>query len=187
VQKSTAQKMIFVVGLPAVGKTRHAKNLSQKSGIHHIDIDELAAVCFEPPEENPYGDETKKERERLRMWGAYNTLCTAADHNLGLGNSVIVSATFSRGKYWNELFLPMLQRHPDVEPIVIWCQIISVNETDLVAERIDRAGYLGGCKSVKHYLADKKRYEPPPSHIPRIDIDTSKPFDWNSPRVLELV
>jgi hypothetical protein len=55
----------------------------------------------------------------------------------------------------------MLKGHPTIIPYVLWCKI-EKHEQQEVLKRLNREGYLGGCRSVDHYFSDKERYAPPP-------------------------
>ncbi|MDP2598457.1 MAG: hypothetical protein Q8P49_01355 [Candidatus Liptonbacteria bacterium] len=179
-------KLIFLVGLPTTGKSSLGKRLQEVTGIRFLDIDSLAFLCFGLPESNAYSSDESKERDRRRMLGAYHVLATATYFNLARSDSLIIAATFSRPLYWEELFLPILGKYAGTEPRVIWHQILH-NEERTVTERLSRDGYLGGCKSLDHYLKDKARYVPPPTELPQIILDTSRPPDVCLAQALEFI
>lgn len=184
-------KLIFLIGLPATGKTSLGETLQARTGIRYLDIDKIAYIFFGPHEREAYRTPEGRERSRRRMWGAYNVLCTATNFCLELGDSTIISATFSRDKYWKELFLPVIDLHREATggqfaAKVIWLQI-QHNEERIVDERVTRTHYEGGCTSVAHYMDDKSRYMPPPAHLPILIVDSSQPLESYLEQVLKFI
>lgn len=179
-------KLIFIVGLPTTGKSMLGARIKSETGIHFLDIDDVAHLCFGPPERDPYATPGGMDRDRKRMFGAYNVLATAANFNLTRGDSIIVAATFSRPTYWNDIFLPIAKQNSGTEIRVVWCRILN-NEETAVTKRVARDGYNGACKSLDHYLKDRSRYIAPPEELPQIVVDTSRPLEAYINDVLEFI
>ncbi|MDO8536897.1 MAG: AAA family ATPase [bacterium] len=178
-------KLIFTVGLPTSGKSTLGAQLGSRTETRFLDIDELASLCFGPPEENPYATPEGADRDRKRMFGAYNVLATAVNFSIACGDSIIIAGTFSRLAYW-DLFLPIIKQHPGIEVRVVWCRILH-DEESIVTKRVERRGYRGGCRSLEHYLKDRERYVPPPQGIPQMIVDSSQPLEAYMDAVVEFV
>ena len=149
--------IVVIAGLPTTGKTTLGRALAKETGLYFIDIDEGPANCVFPQETNPYGSDESCARERGRMAIAYSVLHAAVEANLLQGFSVIVSATYSR--YISQDFLKQaIERGNGIMKIIL-CQYNDVSEEieRRVANRLS-LGAVGGCRSVSHYLDDKKRY-----------------------------
>jgi len=150
--------VIVIAGLPTSGKTTLGNALTEKTGLHFIDIDEGPASCAPPQEPDPYRSDEARTRERGRMTVAYTILHAAVEANLAQGFSIIIAATYSR--HTNQDFLQAAIERGGGDLKVIWCQY---NDTEEEIERrvADRLahGAVGGCRSVSHYQDDKSRYE----------------------------
>lgn len=170
-------RLVILAGLPTTGKTALGASLAEATRVRFLDVDESATACFGPPVSGPYATEEGKARDRNRMMGAYKLLSVAADFYLRRGDSLIVAATFSRPEYWEQLFLPLLDRHPGIRPCVVLSVIPDSQEGLAVTERLGRSDYRGGCKDIEHYRADKNRYAAPPAALNQITLDRTIPLE----------
>jgi len=166
------EKTVFcVMGLPLSGKTTVCEILSKELGIHYIDIDDGPAKCVKPREEEPYRTPESTSTERKRMNAAYIILHSAVGVNLQMGWPCIVSATYSR-KSSLKFLRDAVERQGGYLKIIL-CHFNDTNEE--IVRRLNirlREGEPGGCRSVKHYLSDKERFEMP--ETPFLEINTSQ-------------
>lgn len=90
--------VVVIAGLPAVGKGTLARALSARTGIRHVDIDDNVRLpIFGLPHLDSYTDQVLMEKGRMQMGFAYDGLLQIAVRGyLTLGESIIVTATFSR-------------------------------------------------------------------------------------------
>lgn len=153
-----SETVIVIAGLPITGKSSLGRALAQATGLHFVDIDEGSASCAPPQESNPIFSNETRSRERARMTVAYTVLHAAVEANLRQDFSIIISVTYSR--HTNQDLLQEATKRGGGELKVIWCQYHDTPEEvgRRVADRLAR-GAVGGCRSVAHYLDDKRRYE----------------------------
>ncbi len=170
------------MGLPLSGKTTLGNRLSGLTGIHYVDIDDGPVHCGPPQEENPLRSDESRARERKRMTVAYTVEHAAVKANLEAGFSLIISATYSRKS--NQEFLRKAVEGGGGELKLIWCKFNDTEEeiARRVNERLAKEA-PGGCRSVEHYLDDKKRYEG--TDLPHLLLDPSTIEDWD--RVLRYI
>ncbi|MDO8557226.1 MAG: AAA family ATPase [Candidatus Jorgensenbacteria bacterium] len=150
--------VIAIMGIVLSGKTTLGKELSQRTGIHHIDIDDGPARCAPSQEPEPYSSDEKRDRERRRMAVAYSVLHEAITANVTAGFPIIVSAAYSSRKSQEYLCRAVEQNGGKLK--LIWCTFEDTDEeiNRRIRERLAN-GDPGGCRSVEHYLDDKSRYE----------------------------
>ena len=174
------QRLIVVCGLPLTGKSTVAQGLSSQLGIHHVDIDaQVRFPLLGPPDPNPYRSPEAEALSRKEMGECYDLLIHAARSNLALGRSVIITATFSSLRS-RENLTRILQEYPSVDLRIVVCGTDRENvERDEIERRLAARAfgkdYFGGCNSVEHYLADKKRYAPWTDDLPHLALDTFAP------------
>jgi len=150
--------VIAIMGLPLSGKTTLGKKLSEKLGLHFIDIDDGPANCAPPRNSSPYSSEEKRNYERNRMVICYRVLHEAVAANLSAGNSFLISATYARQR--SQKFLINAVRKSGGNLKLVWCHFDDQAReiSKRIEDRKDR-GKIGGCRSLSHYLDDKERFE----------------------------
>lgn len=176
------QHLIVVCGLPLTGKSTITQFLSSQLGIQYIDIDSnVRFPLFGKPDPNPYHSPETEALSRKEMGECYDLLIHAARSNLTLGKSVIITATFSSLRS-RENLTQIVQDYPSVKLSIIVCGCWIEHE-DAEKKEIERRletrtfgkDYFGGCNSVEHYLADKKRYAVWTNELPHLNLDTFPP------------
>jgi len=186
----TSGKTLFVVvcGWPLSGKSTLASRLAETLCTRHLDINlNVRAPIFGPPKFESY--EEFRETDRKEMIGSYEILLHAAEVLLHLRRSVIVSATFSRKKYQDDLY-SFFRRLTQFKIIlrIIWC-LPTNDPEDEIMRRIEsrranedlaiacgHSRYTDPVNSVERYLEVKSRYEAlDATLLPHLRIDTSAP------------
>ncbi len=150
--------VIAITGLPTSGKTSLGKALAEALGIHFVDIDAGPSLCGPPQEMDPHATDEKLTREQKRMRVAYTVLHAAVESNLDQGFPLVVCATYSR--HGSQEFLRKAVEGKGGVLKVILCKYDDTPEEidRRIAERL-RTGATGGCRSTKHYLTDRDRFE----------------------------
>lgn len=170
------RQVIIFAGLPLTGKTTLAKRVSERLGVRHLDIDEnIRFPIFGYPDPDPYRSSETREQSRFQSGWCYDLLFHALDAHLAMGYSVIMTATFSR-KLYRENLLKIIAKHPNVLLKIVWCTARREDtEVEEVVRRLNSRGkdHPGGCISVEHYLDDKRRYVP--MDLPHLELDTFPP------------
>ncbi|TSC71102.1 MAG: hypothetical protein G01um101470_745 [Parcubacteria group bacterium Gr01-1014_70] len=175
------QRLIVICGLPLTGKSTNAQLLSKQLNIHHVDIDaNVRNPLFGLPDPNPYKSAESEAMLRKEMGECYDLLIHATRSNLSLGRSVIITATFSSLRS-RENLTRILHEYPSLSLHTIVCgtKREGVEENEIkrrLATRVFGKDYFGGCNSVEHYMADKKRYAPWTDELPYLELDTFPPY-----------
>lgn len=177
-----SQYLIVVCGLPLTGKSTIAQFLSSQLRVHHVDIDTHVRIpLLGSPDPNPYRSSEAEAVSRAEMEQCYDLLIHAARSNLVLGRSLIITATFSSLRS-RENLTQLLRDYPSLKIPIIVCGCW-IDREDVERKEIERRleirtfgkDYFGGCNSLEHYLADKKRYAPWTNNIPHLKVDTFFP------------
>ena len=162
-----------VCGWPLSGKTTLARILADDLDIAYVDIDEHVRLpVFKLPNPHPSNKEEMK-MDGLQMKWSYYLLYTAIDGYLEIGKSVIVTATFSRARYW-EPVVASLAKYPEARFKVIWCR---PNDSEsMIEERLSQrefgVNYWSAVNSYERYKEIRDRYEP--ITLPHLLLDTSR-------------
>lgn len=170
-------RLIVICGWALSGKSTIAAGIKGNLDFdtHWIDIDEIRFLNFGPPNPRPDTSEELMQRDRMEMKGSYELLYATIEKNLVMGKSVLVTATFSRARYWNEI-LEILKRCPEVNVKVVSCepQNDSKKETrNRINGRVFGKNTWSAVNSIKRYNEVKDRYESPP--LPHLKLDSSPP------------
>lgn len=167
------KKLIVICGLPLSGKSTIAKMVSEKLGIHWVDIDDVRRFCVGIPYPRPDDSPELMKKDEREMRAAYQILLYAADINLKMERSIIITATFSRRIRQQEI--TSLCRKHSIIPKIIQCifQNDSKKEIERRLERGFGEKYYGGVNSYDRYLEVKARYQS--IELPHLKIDTSPP------------
>ena len=148
--------LIVVCGLPLSGKTTIAEKLAPKLGVEHRDVDnDIRFPIFWRPPEQADLSERGKTRERNEMLSAYRVLLCAAEEFLGLGKSIVITATFSRELYW-DMTRRVMNNKPNAVLRVIQCQIGDDGD-EKIWQRIKARG-THTVNSPEHYREVRDRY-----------------------------
>lgn len=177
------QHLIVVCGLPLTGKSTIAQFLSSQLRMHHVDIDTHVRIpLLGPPDPNPYKSPEAEAASQAEMGECYDLLIHATRSNLTLGRSLIITATFSSLRS-RENLTHILWDYPSLKlPIIVcgcWTERGEVEQNEIkrrLEARTFGKNYFGGCNSVEHYLAEKKRYAPWTDTIPHLKLDTFPPY-----------
>lgn len=163
--------VVAIMGLALSGKTTLGKELSHRTGIHHVDVDDDCARCAPPQEKDPHISEEGRARERKRMRVAYTLLHEAVKANLQAGWPVIVSAMYTAKG--SQEFLRRAVEENGGKLKLIWCVFDDTDEevTRRIAKRISR-NEAGGVHSVSHYFEGKSRHEG--TDLPHLKVNTSQ-------------
>ncbi len=165
--------LIVVCGWPFSGKTTLATALRKELGVHHIDIDEVRALIVGIPHPHPNESPELMKRDVQEMAMAYRLLIAGTDENLGVGRSLIITATFSRKL--GQLMLSLLMvKHPDAQLKIIQCVPQDDTDEEVVRRMANRDfgqdTYIGAVNSVERYKEVKERYDP--IELPHLKIHT---------------
>ena len=146
----------MICGLPLSGKTTIAEKLAPKLRIEHRDVDNdiRFRIFWRSPEQADLS-ERGKTRERNEMLSAYRVLLCVAEEFLGLGESIVVTATFSRDLYW-EMTRRVMNNKPSAVLKVIQCWI--KDDSDEVIRRRIKARGTHTVNSLEHYWEVRDRY-----------------------------
>lgn len=165
-------RLIIVCGWPLSGKTEIARLISQTLEIHWIDIDDIRLLNFGKPNPYPNASNYLMEIDKAEMGGAYELLNTSAKLNLQIGRQLIITATFSRKKYWKNL----QQIGNPASMKIIWCKPIN-DSIEEIKRRLSGRQFGINCwstvNSIERYLEVKTRFENPPP--PYLELNTSPP------------
>ncbi len=165
--------LVVVCGWSLSGKSTIAGRLSEKLDVHWVDIDNIRALHFGRPDPNPTATEESRKRDGEEIKGSYNLLYRTADLYLGMSRSLIVTATFSRNRYYDEI-LQALVKYPHAKLKIVWC--VPLHDTDAeMLSRLEKRQFGVNCwssvNSIEYYKEIKNRYETPA--LPHLDLDTS--------------
>ena len=163
--------LVIICGVPLSGKTSIAKKVAEELGVKHLDVDtDIRFPIFGKPEQDADLTPEGKEQERKEMLAAYKVMLSAADELLTLDRSVILTATFSRGVYW-ELTNSVMTKHSDAKLKVVQCKIAGDSD-DEIWRRIRERG-VHTVNSPAQYNAVKDRYIKLP--VKHLEVDTTGP------------
>lgn len=166
--------LTVLCGWPMSGKTTVARGLAEKLNRHWIDADDIWVLCFGKPNPNPVTDE-EKVKDGQEVCRTYQLLIAAAEKNLEMGRSIIISAPFSRQVGWFDV-TEMLKRFPEVHLKAIWCRPSADGNTEISARLANRQFGVNCWSSVNsqdRYLAGRQKFESPT--VPHLILDTSPP------------
>lgn len=156
--------LILLCGWAGGGKTAIANRLQKNLGIHCADIDKVRKALMGEPR-NPH-PETREEldEEAVAMLANYGFTAHAVDWHLANNRSLIVTATFSKEKYW-DLFRPVFEKHPHATIKIIQC--VPANDTPeetraMLKKREEEEVYAAGVSTLERYLEVKGRWKEPP-------------------------
>lgn len=179
--------LIGVFGWPFSGKTTLADEISQRLGVHCVDINNLRVVNIGKPHDNPNESPEAKKRDGQEMGGSYRFLFTDADWHLEMRRSLIIVCTLSRKKGGQTTLMDICMKHPLARQRFIQC-IPQDDADDEVEQRIKKAReqpimtpwgpYKDPVNTLERYLEVKNRYNP--LEIPHIKIST-----WGSANTVE--
>ena len=167
--------LIIICGWAISGKGTVAKGVSDALKIHWIDIDEVRTLNFGPPNPNPNASEDTKKKDNEEMKGSYYLLYSAIEQVFEMERSLIVTATFSRIRYWKEI-LDAVNKHQNYDLKVVWCVPKNDSNEEIskrLAKRVFSVNSWSAVNSLDRYKEVKDRFKLPP--IPYIEIDTSPP------------
>ena len=158
--------IIVTMGLALSRKSVLAKELSVRTGIPFIDVDDYAALGVPPPEPDPYGSDAARERQRKRMAASYAALHAMIAAKLEVGRSLIVSASYTSRS--SQEFLRQAVQENGGKLKVIFCTFDdSDSEVALRAQNDPRL--------ISQYYEDKKRHGG--TGFPHITVNTSENFN----------
>lgn len=154
--------LILLYGWAGGGKTAVAKHLEKRFGIPREEIDDVRERKMGRPKAKPETPD-ELEKEAVDMLKAYGLLAEVVDQHLAENRSLIITATFSKQKYW-EIFRPIFKKHPHATIKIIQC--VPVNDTPENVERIlrqrEREGYNSAVNTPERYYDVKGRFTAPP-------------------------
>lgn len=172
---NTNPTLAVFCGWAISGKGTVAELVSRKLGIHWIDVDAVRVLSFGPPNPHPNISEMAMNRDREEMKGAYDLLYAATEINLRAKRRLIITATFSRARYWDPI-TETLGRHPETEPRIIWCKPENDSD-DEIRHRLEGRKFginsWSSVNSLERYHEVRSRFDP--IQFPHLELDTSPP------------
>lgn len=167
--------LIIICGWALSGKNTIAAGILNNLDIRWIDIDAIRILNFGTPDPHPDVSEEKMKRDQEEMKGSYELLYATIEKNLAMRNSLLITATFSRARYWDEI-LEILKQHPTVNYRVISCEPQN-DDSEEISTRLQKRQFGVNCwsavNSIERYREVKERYKSPP--FPHLKLDTSPP------------
>lgn len=158
-------QIIVFCGLPLSGKSTLARELSSRLGLPFIDIDEVRHELFQNPQE-----EMDPEQVKFQMAISYKVLFLLTEWLIKLGHAVVITATFSREWYHQEII--GVSKRNKVPIKAIYCHAPDEAICERLEQREKRKDSFSGCRTWEHYQGDKERYKFLP--LPLLKIDSSK-------------
>ena len=162
--------VIFLCGWAGSGKTSIADRLKKILKIHCANIDAVRAALTGKPK-NPLPETPEElEEEAVAMLANYGFTAHGVDWHLANNRSLIVTATFSKEKYW-DLFRPVFEKHSHAKVKIIQCA--PMNDTPeevmrMLKKREEEEGYVAGVSTLERYLEVKGRWKEPPLPFEKI-------------------
>ncbi len=163
------QTLGVICGLQFTGKSTLGDRLREDLAIPFLAVDRFRTLMFGKTAFDPEGD-------RQQLSRAYPAMRAVADTLLGLGDSVLMEATFSKAEYQEQHLKFLMGRHPGVAVKIILLTIPERFEREIVEGRAKKrkSDNPSASRSYDDYLRVKGRFQPIiySHHV----IDTTRPF-----------
>lgn len=165
-------------GLPLSGKSTLAKELAGRLRLPFIDIDNIRHSLFQNPQE-----EMEREKDREQVAVSYRVLFLMTEYLIKLGHSLVITATFSREGYHQEIISISERNKVPIKAIYCFAPDEVIKER-LIQREINKDSF-STCRTWEHYVADKARYKFIP--LPLLEIDTSEAMEENLEKLISFL
>lgn len=164
------QTLGVICGAQFTGKSTLGDRLREELSIPFLAVDRFRPLMFGKTAFDAEGD-------RHQLSRAYPVMRSAADVLLGLGDSVLMEATFSKAVYQTQNIQFLTERHPDIAVKIILLTIPEACERAVVEVRAAErpSDNPSASRTYEDYLRVKGRFEPI-IYSHRV-IDTTRPFE----------